>query len=1072
MRKTRVLLLVLVALFVGFLTACTSTEDLLNAAKDELVANYDATIASETYQVTGNLTLVTEIADATVSWTSSNTAIITNAGVVTRPETDTQVTLTATLNIDGETITHQFRVTVKAVEVTVAQKLDAAKALLVTNYASTIGDDEYVVTADLTLVTTIGEATVSWASSDEAIITTAGVVTVPAFSVGDQTVTLTATLTISGQTTTQIFYAFVEAAAETVTERLDRALAFATTFPAVEGITGAEDWIEFPTSIEFEGTTYTVSWVSNKPNFLAVDGTVTRPAVNTPNETVIMTATITEGTVTRSMEKEFVVFAIESSKLLDSIAEVYSEEAGTYVKFEGVTVIGKMSAGFFISDGTTMLYIYDSSTLYDDVEIGSVYDIEGVYGLYYSAPQLANDASRPLTAVASDATPASLNGTPSTVSAAIATKPTPSGANLMVYNYLAISGKVMVDNQETVDVGRYNTFLVDTTFTGTQVIKELASGKAVAYNTPAIVVYYQSMNKSAVEALDGKEVTINVLLYGWRTDRNIWYAVYLGDGTDINATFDTDEEAVATVKESLAMPSSIIDPTTLNLLDAQHGTTITWTSSNEQVIDPATGVVTPIDGQQVTVTLTATIEKGTVVDTKVFTIKVGELPISTVAQVVAAANAVKLRVQGIMVVGDMNRTYFVHDETGALTVYSTDSTLLSSMKANLGKQVDIIGEKNQYGEFVPESVVVLGNAVDSAVKASIDGVAFTVAELTPYRGKLISATGLFVKSNTTDTYGNVLVELTNLDGEVIKVYYTDYADLDIAIVNHLAGFAVGSVVNLVDIPMGWYSNAPRLYYTATSQVVAGTLTDNHKVVLDAAAIVVPSAVTEASTLTLPVTGTNGSAIAWTSSNVLIDAATGAVTLPASGQETVTLTATVTLNSAEKVVTFDVLVGVAETGTELTTTLLGSSLSTAVGTTSNTPVPDGTANGALDYATGLGLDTSIFDVEFVKNSANAWAINNGVLRGYYNAAGSGEVKVSTASGYVITSITINIKGANATGDNSLLVNGTAYAFTIADKALSQVAISVENINLALVSIQCNHANRMYIESIVINYSTVE
>jgi hypothetical protein len=916
MRKTRVLLLVLVALFVGFLTACTSTEDLLNAAKDELVANYDATIASETYQVTGNLTLVTEIADATVSWTSSNTAIITNAGVVTRPQTDTQVTLTATLTIDGETITHQFRVTVKAAEVTVAQKLEAAKALLVTNYASTIGDDEYVVTADLTLVTTIGEATVSWASSDEAIITTAGVVAAPAFSVGDQTVTLTATLTISGQTTTQIFYAFVEAAAETVSERLDRALAFVTTFPAVEGITGVEDWIEFPTSVEFEGTTYTVSWVSNKPNFLAVDGTVTRPEVNTPNEKVIMTATITEGTVTRSMEVEFIVFAIESSTLLDSIGEVYSFESGDYVKFEGVTVIGKMLYGFFISDGTTVLYIYDSSTLYDFVKVGETYDIEGVYDLYYGLPQLANNASRPLTATPSDAAPVSLTGTPATVDSAIGNKPTPSNNAPMVYNYLSITAKVLVDGQETTDIGRYNTFLVDPTYTGTTIITEMnTDGKAISYATDGIIIYYQSLNKAAVEVLDGKLVTMNILLYGYRSDRMIWYAIYLGDGTDIQATFDTDAEAVAAVKNSLVLPASIIKPTTLNLIDAQHGTTITWASDNEQVIDPATGVVAPIEGQQVTVTLTATIEKGTVVDTKVFTIKVGELPVSTVAQVVAAANSVKLRVQGIMVVGDMNRTYFVHDETGALTVYTSDSALLNIMKTNLGKQVDIIGTKNQYGEFVPESVVVLGNAVDSVVKASIDGVAFTVADLTPYRGKLISATGLLVKSNTTDTYGNVLVELTNLDGEVIKVYYTDYADLDVAIVNHLAGFAVGSVVNLVDIPMGWYSNAPRLYYSATSQVVAGTLTDNHKVVLDAAAIVVPATVTEAGTLTLPATGTNGSAIAWVSNNVLIDATTGAVTLPASGQETVTLTATVTLNSAEKVVTFDVLVGVPPVSTE-------------------------------------------------------------------------------------------------------------------------------------------------------------
>ncbi len=471
MKKTRVLLVVLLALFVGFLTACTSTADLLDGAKEALVANYAETISDEDYEVTENLTLVTEIEDATVSWASSNTAIITAAGVVTRPETDTNVTLTATITIEGETITQTFRVLVKAVEVTVAQRLTAAKAALVANYAATIGDDEYEVMANLTLVTTIGDgATVTWASSDTAIVATNGTVVRPSFSTGDQTVTLTATIAIGTQNTTQVFYAFVPALDKTVNETLQEALALVTTFPANDGVTGAEAWLVFPATQVLGETTYDVVWTSDKPEFLAIDGTVTRPASGEDDEVVTMTASITVGEVTESMEVEFNVFAIEASKTLATIADVYAEDTGTYVKFEGVTVIGKMTAGFFISNGTTMLYIYDSATLYNDVVIGSVYDIEGVYGLYFNAPQLANDASRPLTAVASSEPAASMNGTASTVSEAIATKPAPSAANLMVYDYLSITGKVVVDSRETVDVGRYNTFLVDTTFVGNNAV--------------------------------------------------------------------------------------------------------------------------------------------------------------------------------------------------------------------------------------------------------------------------------------------------------------------------------------------------------------------------------------------------------------------------------------------------------------------------------------------------------------------------------------------------------------------------------------------------------------------------
>jgi hypothetical protein len=1060
MRKTRVLLLVLVALFVGFLTACTSTEDLLNVAKDELVANYDATIASETYQVTGNLTLVTEIGDATVSWTSSNTAIITNAGVVTRPQADTQVTLTATLNIEGETITHQFRVTVKAAEVTVAQKLEAAKAALVANYADTIGDDEYVVTADLTLVTTQGEATVTWASSDEAIITAAGVVTAPAFSVGDQTVTLTATLTIGTETTTQLFYAFVEAADETVSERLDRALAFVTTFPAVEGITGAEDWIEFPTSVVFEETTYTVSWVSNKPNFLAVDGTVTRPLVNTPNETVILTATITEGTVTRSMEVEFVVFAIESSMLLDSIGEVYSYDAGDYVKFEGVTVIGKMQYGFFISDGTTVLYIYDSTTLYDFVEVGQTYDFEGVYDLYYGLPQLANNASRPLTATPSDAAPVSLNGVPATIDSAIGTKVAPTNNAPMVYNYLSVTAKVLIDNQETTDIGRYNTFLVDPSYTGTTIITEKnTDGKAIAYATDAIIIYYQSLNKAAVEALDGKLVTINILLYGYRSDRMIWYAIYLGDGTDIQATFDTDAEAVAAVKEGLTLPADIKAADTLNLIDAQHGTTITWASSNEDVIDPVTGEVTPVDGQQVTVTLTATIEKGTVVETKTFTIRVGIPALSTLLAVRSLADGATIKVRGILTAvtktGSSGNTYWMQDATTGINIYAnaTISAILDDL--DLGTEIEMIGELDIYNglfEIVNiQSVNVINETPALPTPASLNDVAFTNEALLPYQGSLVSFEGFLLETDVNVTSGSFNVSLYNpTNGKKIAARVESSVPGYAEILAFLNPLAVNSPVNIVGAVVGWFNSYQLAIYDVDNFAV-GTLTDTLKAHIDANAITVPEYVTAAGTITLPATGANGSAIAWASDNALINATTGAVTMPASGQVTVTLTATVTLNSVTPVVVeFEVLVGEMSTFTATIDTA-GSYAS-------------GIAEGVIPAERLLieNNGTVAITVSFNKNASTTTTIFNnsgGEIRLYGKDGNGGQLTFAIGAGYVITSIQINTSSNNG----YTITEGTA---TIT--AASHTQMYTTGVASVVVKNVATSTNQVRITSIVITY----
>ncbi|MDD4583714.1 MAG: X2-like carbohydrate binding domain-containing protein, partial [Eubacteriales bacterium] len=69
--------------------------------------------------VTANLTLPATQDDATITWVSSNTEVITNDGKVTRPafvEGDATVTLTATITVGSESDTKTFTVTVLAME--------------------------------------------------------------------------------------------------------------------------------------------------------------------------------------------------------------------------------------------------------------------------------------------------------------------------------------------------------------------------------------------------------------------------------------------------------------------------------------------------------------------------------------------------------------------------------------------------------------------------------------------------------------------------------------------------------------------------------------------------------------------------------------------------------------------------------------------------------------------------------------------------------------------------------------------------------------------------------------------
>lgn len=79
-----------------------------------------------------DITLATELKGATISWASNKTDVVANDGKVTRPDEDTEVTLTATIQSHDETLTREYKVKI------------ASKAKLICGYdfevASVSGD--------------------------------------------------------------------------------------------------------------------------------------------------------------------------------------------------------------------------------------------------------------------------------------------------------------------------------------------------------------------------------------------------------------------------------------------------------------------------------------------------------------------------------------------------------------------------------------------------------------------------------------------------------------------------------------------------------------------------------------------------------------------------------------------------------------------------------------------------------------------------------------------------------------------------------------------------------------------
>ncbi|MFC8923911.1 immunoglobulin-like domain-containing protein [Cellulosimicrobium sp. NPDC057127] len=173
------------------------------AAADADVAALDL---GDTSAVTADLTLPTAGAQGSaITWTSSDAAVVSAAGKVTRPAAgadDATVTLTATVTRGAVTRTAAFDVTV------LAQLEPAEAAQWDAEHVSIPHLDD--VRGNLTLPAT-GEngSTLAWASSDAATVSATGEVTRPAHGEEPVVVQLTVTATKDGATATHTYDATV-----------------------------------------------------------------------------------------------------------------------------------------------------------------------------------------------------------------------------------------------------------------------------------------------------------------------------------------------------------------------------------------------------------------------------------------------------------------------------------------------------------------------------------------------------------------------------------------------------------------------------------------------------------------------------------------------------------------------------------------------------------------------------------------------------------------------------------------------------------------------------------------------
>lgn len=269
---------------------------------------------------------------STIFWESSNEAVVDSYGNVERPDSDTKVTLTATIMRNDASAKKEFTVTVMAAEnnkQTDDEAVRASAAALAIGYA--YGDSEDNVTTAVTLSETGSEGTIiQWISSNPAIVTSYGGVVRQS---QDVKVTLTAVLTRGNASQNKVFNIIVKAkdmeeippdsdTQPTMTDEervtadknaLSIGYAPGDTANAVTSV------LTLPVSGE-NGST--IMWKSSNTDVVSIFGSVKRPSSDTD---VTLTAVIARGNT--SAAKEFKITVVAMSTNYESDEDVVERVA-------------------------------------------------------------------------------------------------------------------------------------------------------------------------------------------------------------------------------------------------------------------------------------------------------------------------------------------------------------------------------------------------------------------------------------------------------------------------------------------------------------------------------------------------------------------------------------------------------------------------------------------------------------------------------------------------------------------------------------------------------------------------
>lgn len=284
---------------------------------------------------TSNISLPTSVDGVIVSWESSNPDLLSSLGVVETCSVDTEVTLTAVLTYNNETITKTFNVLVKkSRDVILNEALNSLKI-------------DTVITNDLSLPANVGDVLVTWTSSDVNIITNEGKI----FKKPEvQTVLLKATLSYLGLTLEKSFEITIQPLVIDILQNAYDELVIPT-FTSTD--------ILLPLSID----NVTIVWESSNEEVMSNEGKIIKLI---KKQTITLNAVLSYSGQT--LTKSFTI------NLMPPLESVFGLLNNYEIMFESDFGFGKQTIIYYIDNDKmkTTITNNDESTVYYVVEIDGV----------------------------------------------------------------------------------------------------------------------------------------------------------------------------------------------------------------------------------------------------------------------------------------------------------------------------------------------------------------------------------------------------------------------------------------------------------------------------------------------------------------------------------------------------------------------------------------------------------------------------------------------------------------------------------------------------------------------------